>query len=282
MSCRIPWSSFGWSSPTIASTSCCESEATTSFLNPRFDACWMAEKRAIAFAIKGEDTSLATAWSWISEWFELSTKIHPNPASCESSRHAASVKHKIASDSNSGTIGLESRVWCPWGKGWANNHSFAAEIAWDMTSRLDRCFYSNIFLFLQVQIVQIIQGKRGFEPISTSGKQIRCLAASKPIWRLVKVKVERVFLNGACSQICAANRQRKNRWRPDSSALQCGQAVVGLMPRAFKLAPRGKAFFNTFNKRNLIFGEHFFFHISEFQLRSQVEVELVYEDSAKS
>nr|BAC42371.1 unknown protein [Arabidopsis thaliana] len=54
------------------------------------------------------------------------------------------------------------------------------------------------------------------------------------------------------------------------------------MPRAFKLAPRGKAFFNTFNKRNLIFGEHFFFHISEFQLRSQVEVELVYEDSAKS
>ncbi|ANM62608.1 hypothetical protein AT2G14945, partial [Arabidopsis thaliana] len=82
-------------------------------------------------------------------------------------------------------------------------------------------------------IAQTIQGSRGpaFKPVG--GRQIKSLEASIPALRDGIRSPDKEFLKGARSQTCLAKGHLKN-----------------------KCSPKGRAPFISFQRKNLVFGEH--------------------------
>lgn len=198
-------------------------------------------------------------------------KIHPRPASFDSSLHAASVKHRIESALISGKEYGLMRFSGKDGRNWAYFHSHAWAIACEITSLADIYFWSNIFLFLHVHSVQRIQGSSGSLPIPIGGRFTRSFETSTPCFTLkIRFGWKRT-LNGAASHTLVAKGQWKKRWRLDSSCPQCVHLASMLIPRFLRFSPTGKTFRKVFLRKNFIFGAHLIFLIYLLQLNSTGE-----------
>ncbi|CAA0361891.1 unnamed protein product, partial [Arabidopsis thaliana] len=105
-------------------------------------------------------------------------------------------------------------------------------------------------------IARTIQGSRGpaFKPVG--GRQIKSLEASIPALRDGIQSPDKEFLKGARSQTCLAKGHLKNKCRADSSFPHKVHKAVSFMCLVLRCSPKGKAPFISFQRKNLVFGEH--------------------------
>ena len=132
MSARIPWRSEMPDCSTIAATNCAESDSKITCLSWSAIACSIAIRTANPSATRGDRTKdKKSLWERnLSFW--LTEKLHPNPAVLCSLLHAASDRQR-ATESASIFLGVTPHFGGI-GTTWANFHSLASMIAFDITS----------------------------------------------------------------------------------------------------------------------------------------------------
>lgn len=191
--------------------------------------------------------------------------VHPSPASCEFSCHAASVLTTTSTSTSGGAMAMF--FFCA-GFSWHWAHSRAAVVALVMTSIAEHLLSSKSRVFRSIQSCHKIQGAKGQSVRPVGGRFFFVRRATQSDLKYINPLYSKLGERGVLFHTCWAKLQWRNRWSIDSGKPQVLHFPSTAICLAMSWSPIGKAPWKSFHKNSFIFGAVWMFHTFLFQSKA--------------